>query len=191
MAKRARSSIPRGPSNRDLDLYPNFLSWSLATSAADTVTTSTIFTPIPRLQTRGNKAIVMELLELLVLVWQTPRTVLVSFDAQFDAWYYALGTGKAPTAMPALSDGSVFSNGGRGCNFVTSGLAIQEFPYRYSLVNNDGRGYLLGTDSFYCLVDTNSIGATCTFDFKLMYRFVEVDLAEYVGLVQSQTQSAS
>lgn len=191
MAKRARSSIPRGPTSRDLDLYPNFLSWSLATSAADTVTTSTIFTPIPRLQQRGNKAIVMELLELLVVAWATPRTVFASFDAQFDAWYYALGTGKAPTSMPALSEGAVFSMGGRGANFVTSGLAIQEFPYRYSLVNNDGRGYLLGTDAFFCLVDTAGLGVVVTFDFKLMYRFVEVDLAEYVGLVQSQTQSTS
>jgi hypothetical protein len=187
MSKRAKSGF--ADAGRHLDLYPNFMTWSVTETAADAFSVQNIFTPIPRLQQRGNKAIVMELLELLVWVWATPYTISATFDAQFDSFSFECGTGAAPAALINPSAGNVFAMMHRGNNFVTSGMAIQEFPLRYSLVNNDGRGYLLGTDSFWCGIDSTATGVALEFDFKMMYRFVEVDITEFIGLVQSQTQS--
>jgi len=131
----------------------------------------------------------MELLELLVWPWQINYTIWIQNIANNGNFILQLVTGASPSSIQSPAAGNVIATLGEQTNITTSGAVETLYPLRYSFVNNDGFGYLLATDSFNSVVDSNVIGAVITVSCKLMYRFVEVDMADFVGLVQSQNQS--
>jgi hypothetical protein len=59
-------------------------------------------------------------------------------------------------------------------------------PFCLDLTDNAGHGILIATDSIYGQVNSANTATTNTVYFKLLYRFKEVNLIEYVGIVQSQ-----
>ena len=61
-------------------------------------------------------------------------------------------------------------------------------PGRFDFQSNDGYGYLLASDAFNVNVSATLIQANQTYDWKLFYRFVDIPLTEFIGIVQSTQQ---
>lgn len=59
--------------------------------------------------------------------------------------------------------------------------------YRKDFSDGAGHGYLVAVDSLFVTLASALTGLTNTADLRLLYRFKEVPLAEYIGIVQSQT----
>lgn len=59
--------------------------------------------------------------------------------------------------------------------------------YRKNFSDGAGHGYLIATDSIFARLFTGGTGVANTAYIRLLYRFKEVDLAEYIGIVQSQS----
>jgi len=181
--------MKRGPKTGAIDVYPQQLSWNLTQSAADALATVQVFTPISRLPKHGNKITVMELLDLEVVLTNTNSTIMTYLDQTADNFQWAMMVGTTPTSFPFFGQGNVLAYYGETGLLTTSGTFKFLYPQKYSFAKNDGRGILLAVDSFQFVLDTNGSGVVNRADCKLQYRFVDVTLEEYVGIVQSQ-QSA-
>lgn len=156
---------------------------SLTLSAANTFTTTQVFTPIPRLKTSGNKATVMELLWMDLLVSNTDL-IATNDDINFQ-----MAFGVAPTAILQFNDTRVFAQWFQELTLTTSGAVWNAWPVRYDFQSKDGYGYLLAADSFNVSGDSAGQAAAVLFNWRLYYRFVDIPLSEFVGLVQSTQQS--
>jgi len=165
------------------------MSWNGTQSAADAFLNVQVFTPISRLTKKAGKITVMELLELEVVVTNNNATTLTFLDASGDNMQFALMVGTVPTAFPFFGQGNVLAYFGLTGLLTTSGTFQFKYPFRYSFVKRDGKGILLAVDSFQFAFDSNGSGFTNRVDAKLQYRFVDVTLEEYVGIVQSQQSS--
>ena len=164
------------------DRFPNFLTGTVTESGADTFTTAQVFTPIPRLKTAGNKATVMELLFLETDITTTLNAAGESVVAQFSI-------GAIPTAGLAFNDPRLFAQRQNTMLMLTTGATLLNNPERYEFQSRDGFGYLLASDSFNVSIDGVSTGVANILQWRLYYRFVDIPLAEFVGLVQSTQQS--
>lgn len=61
-----------------------------------------------------------------------------------------------------------------------------QFPIVHNLQANDGRGVLIAGDQMYVSFDSVNTTTANTTVVKFFFRYVDVSLQEYVGLVQSQ-----
>lgn len=176
---------------KSADLYPNFLSGAVRTADSATpnvLTTVQVFTPIPRLKTIGNRATVMELL------WIDMRTnadfALADADLTFQ-----MSIGQAPSTILAWNDARVFAEFTQNTEGVIAAGAktfIPLQPWRYNFQSKDGYGYLLASDSFNAtMLMTNGPGAPRVniVTWKMFYRFVDIPLSEFIGIVQSTQQT--
>jgi len=179
-----RSPMPRRSAK---DQYPNFLSGTIRQTSSDAFTTTQIFTPIPRLKTIGNRATVMELL------WMDIKSGidLILLNTQ---WDFQLSIGTKPAGIIGWQDPRVFVNVGAHSNIVLAGgsgrgISTTQLMYRYDFQSNDGFGFLLASDAFHQSIDSFNTNTINGIEWKLFYRFVDIPLAEFVGIVQSTQQS--
>ena len=175
--------MSRYKSNRQ-DYFPNYMSWKITESAADTYTTDKIFTPIPRSQVMtGNKAVVMELL------WLEITCPNITFNAGEEFITCGIQTGGVPIAAQSIDEGNVIGYLFRELSILTEGGSTHDFPMIYDFQSKDGFGMLLGTDAFHAWVFSGGTGVALAVSFRLYYRFVQVPVTEYIGIVQSQQTS--
>jgi len=180
----------KAPSAGMLDKYPNFMSWNIAQAVADTLKTIQVFVPIPRIQGMRGKATVIE---VLWIDWFYETAM----DNPADSLQWSISTGPAPTSVTNLADGATFATAMDtvegyigGGPFVDSGaMFMRTLPRRLDLQSKDGFGILLASDSFYVALDSLTTGVINTVAFRLYYRFVDITIEEYVGIVQSQMSS--
>jgi len=73
-------------------------------------------------------------------------------------------------------------------SFTAGGTAwtTETEPYHDDLTDGAGHGVLVATDQIYCQISSSSTGAAQTCAGKIWYRWKNVGLAEYIGIVQSQ-----
>jgi len=150
--------------------------------------------PINRLGQSKGKVVIIEVIK----VW---------FD--FPAFPGALeATGQVVQAQAQLSttsqndishsNSTVFAYGSlkfKGNAGVEGGVGTSwETPQVIDLTDGAGHGILIATDTIFFGIDTDSYpGAGVSFNCRIFYRFKQVDLTEYIGIVQTQsvTQSTS
>lgn len=166
-----------------MDKFPNFMSGRLTLSAANTFTTQQIFTPIPRLKTTGNKATVMELL------WMELVPTVTDFVASGDNLSFGVQIGAVPTAVATPDDPRSIWTYITEFGALTSGGNLQVYPARADFQSQDGHGYLLASDAFHITGLSTGQAAAVSYNWRIYYRFVEISVAEFVGLVQSTQQS--
>ena len=176
--------MPRGRRFITKDVYPNFMSGRLSQpgSVANVFTTVRVNTPIPRLKVSGNKATVMELLWLdLVSNGGFPDGT-----ANFFQFTFSIG------APPTVGTDVFYDNPLVFLQIKVIGTgppnSTLKYPIRYDFQSNDGYGYLLASDAFNISVNATLIQAAQTYNWKLFYRFVDIPIAEFVGIVQSTQQ---
>jgi len=160
-----------------------------------------VATPLPRIKTSGNKATI---LEILWVEFSLP-TLILNFDVVqlgFIRIQLSIGSPPIDTILP-FSDPRVFAEvqvdhhfkeadppGPNVREVNTSSLLIQ--PFRYELqTRGTGAGYLLTAEAFNFSMEALETNAEfpVTADIKVWYRFVDVPLDEFVGLVQSTQQA--
>lgn len=185
-----RKSLPnmsRGRRGRTKDDFPNFMSGFVAQLSLNDFVTTVINTPIPRLKTIGNKATVMELLYMDVIHsgW--------SFNSNAaPSGFFQMVIGAEPANILAWSSTRNVADFRWGMSFGTQTTQVTEFgaPFRYQFQTLDGFGYLLASDTFRISITSQFQTGTGRVDFKLYYRFVDIPLSEFIGIVQS-TQAQS
>lgn len=184
---------------RRIDEFANFITGDLFIASnvfGFQFDTTKIQTPLPRIKTSGNRATIMELL------WVDFRipTINANLDTATDSTFnMQLSTGQVPLSILPWSDPRVFA-------FIQFTRTLPEFPlfpdstsvstlqpWRYDMQAQTGEGFLLTAESFNLNVQTqgNNQGAIVgdiEIQMKLYYRFVDVPLEEYVGIVQSTQQ---
>ena len=172
------------------DVNPQFLSFTAATSAADTTTTTSQSLPIQRLPTAGRSQ-VMEVLKVFVERPSYPTLAAVT-EVLDNMLLYLTTKSFGTTAIGGIgAEATVFcadTSESRGA-FTAAGTyktTVADRIQVYDLTDGAGHGIIIATDNIFAQVQSSGIGAVITFGIKIMYRMKNVGLAEYIGVVQSQ-----
>ena len=199
MAKRRRSST----SIRSKDEFPNFIvgHTDVLPALGDTFHTQRFATPLPRLKTIGNRATVLELLWVEFFFDDLPAlfNVLGNIDPVSVRWQLSMGQAPSDSTIPfgdarviAQMEFSQFFQEDIGISpNVLFGMTTSTQPFIYNFqTRGQGFGYLLAAENFnFTTVYFNTPGlADHDMSFKLFYRFIDIPLAEFVGIVQSTQQ---
>lgn len=185
--------MPRISRRRDVltggtkDVNPQFMNLALTTSAADTFTQSQTQIPIQRLQNAG-RAQVMEVLK----IWMTTTQLIPAVATQTSHQVIASLTTKSMVAMPLINESTLFAYYEK---FNTSaftaagtGTTSQELePFILDLTDNAGHGFLVGSDNIYLQLTSTAQGIVVVAGVKILYRWKDVSIQEYVGIVQGQS----
>lgn len=175
MPKRARRDTLTGGTR---DVNPQFMSGYIVQSGADATTTQEYQIPVQRLPDNG-RAQVMEVLK--VFVQYPPPTEVDS------STHCVFGTRNYATADVQLNEPSLFAAFGQLFRITTTG-AIQIRAYdMWDCTDGDGHGVLVATDKIFVQVKSAAETAARTYYWKILYRWKDIPLAEYIGIVQSQT----
>lgn len=169
------------------DVNPQFYSGSLLMSAANTLTSTAFISPVAKgIFSKTGKATVMEILQVFVSMptWDAMATATELTDSRI----FSIGT-KELSAL-TMDEGSLiafFSQVKQGA-FTADGTFGMESDnvYVWDITDSLGHGVLIATDYIYATGDTTGYAGAATFGFKLLYRFKNVSMQEYVGIVQSQ-----
>ena len=89
---------------------------------------------------------------------------------------------------PGNSDPTTFFNQGIFQNntaTITGTVSTKRKAYFQNYSDGAGHGILVATDSLFFRVKSTNVRSNIA-DFRVYYRFKEVALAEYIGIVQSQ-----
>ena len=170
------------------DVNPQWLTNSTTQSAADTATTSQVVLPVQRLPENNSRALVMEVLKVY---FQFPTFgAFASANESTDRMTCALTTKNFGTTAISLDEPTCFAIG----RIVRQGAFTAAGTYGYqesAIVSWDctdgaGHGILVATDSIFSQVSSTGTGNANQVQFKILYRWKKVSLAEYIGIVQGQ-----
>jgi len=171
--------------NGRVDVFPNFLTGVVTQTAAEAFTTTQVNTPIPRIQTTrsGQKATVMELLWVEVLF---PTIVMGTITANYTL---QMVIGIVPTLILPFNNPRVFVEQRLDMHiFAASGGGITKQPLVYDMQSKDGHGFLLAAESFHVSLFTAGTAIVNKGEWRMYYRFIDIPLSEFIGLVQSTQQ---
>lgn len=162
------------------DVNPQLLNLTVTQTAADTSTTLEQPIPVPRFTAGKARSLVIE---ILWLQWNfanlpNPNGVTVNF------------TGILSTAATAavITDPRTFACIDFEIDSAAAPTDAPYYPRTYRQYFHDGAGHglLVATDAIFLTLASASTTAANTVNVKIAYRFKEVALAEYIGIVQSQ-----
>ena len=165
------------------DVNPQILTITATQTAADTTTIIQQPLPIPRYPTAKGRNLVMEFL------WVDYYDIIATTTAANTTQLITITTN--PTAfansLTAIQDARLLDAWWRVVTFATAVGFLEKPVERYQdLTDANGHGILVAADNLY--VGTYSTGTTYANSavIKLAYRWKEVSLEEYIGIVQSQ-----
>lgn len=170
------------------DVSPQWMSFLATQSAADTTTTATQAIPVQRLQTRG-AAQVMEVLK--VLFFNTGLPASASATETLDDISCFLSTSSFGTTNTTFQEPRVFA----GMNTYSRSAFTAAGTYwstdsrlrpEFDCTDGAGHGVLVATDNIYAQVQSTATGNTNSVAVKILYRWKNVGMTEYVGIVASQ-----
>lgn len=159
------------------DVNPQWFTIQLSQSAADTTTTQGFNIPIQRLKTQGRA----QVLEILKIYWFYTNPAEVDSQGAFFLTTNNTSAITVVTNSPGLIDFVFYAS-----KITTSGSYLDDRPKIHDLTDGAGHGYLVATDSVYLQIQSNatSVANSCT--VRMLYRWKNVSLPEYIGIVQSQ-----
>lgn len=151
-------------------------------SGANTFTTQEIALPVNRVGIgSGTKATIIEFL------WCDLDMDTHDFAAAADLYIFSISVGAVPTAIPRLGANTTVCSMGEEFAITTSGAVLHKTPLRYDFQDKLGYGFLIPTDSMHISVASAGMGSALTARWRVYYRFVDVPIGEYVGIVTSLT----
>lgn len=184
MYKRRRRDTLTGGTN---DVNPQFMNLSVTQSAADTFTQTTTQIPIQRLATMG-RAQVMEVLKIYFqctdISAATAPNVLKAIIIQLTTKSFAAAVNlNEPTCFGFYNKAiaNAFTAAGTGI------LSSEVEPYVMDLTDGAGHGFLVASDNIYLGCFSSNTGNANAVQIKILYRWKDVSVQEYVGIVQSQS----
>lgn len=169
------------------DVNPQFLSFAAAQSGADTTTTVTQAIPIQRLPI-GGRSQVMEVLKVYLEFASMPA--IASATETTDSQQIYLSTASFGTTATNFQEPRVFAGFFRNQRGAFTAAGTYGYVANNSVVidltDGSGHGFLVATDNIFAQVISANTGATQTVAVKLLYRWKNVGLGEYIGIVQGQ-----
>lgn len=191
MSKRKRGGSGGSVTGGTGDVKPQYMTLGGAIAAAvDDYRIDVFQVPVVRPRAQGESATIMEILSL---DWYLdPRDLLESSTTHFG--YLASNTprtsGDTATLATMSEDLGDPRNVGcaiRSANITTSGITLYTMPIHIDLTDDNGNGFLWANDTITmvkgAIADTTVSETIC----KLKYRWVNVGLIEYLGIVQTQS----
>lgn len=144
--------------------------------------------PIPRLRTSGAKQLIVEV--LWVLFYQFTPEIGTGANTK----YMNVTTNASPQTNIAIAatDPRTIADTLTTILAAAAPVSVEQFQHIWEveLTDDAGHGLLVATDTIYFnFIATNATtapGGTDTGVVRIGYRFKEVSLTEYVGIVQSQ-----
>ncbi|GAG75379.1 unnamed protein product, partial [marine sediment metagenome] len=171
------------------DVNPQWYAAELLQSGTNAVTTKEFANPVARgIFAKSGKATVMEILQIYVEM--PPFDAIAAAAETQDTRMINLGTKNHGTVAVNLAEPSVFFHEShtRLGAFTEAGTYgyKDDLVYCWDLTDGAGHGFLVAGDYIYAQVDSAGYGLAATFYFKILYRFKNVSIKEYVGIVQGQ-----
>lgn len=169
------------------DVNPQWMTFSVTQSAADTTTTQQQNIPVQRLP-QGGRAQVLEVLKIQAFIQQFPA--IASATEAEDTLSLFLSTTSFGTTATTFAEPRVFAAVQRVKQgaFTAAGTYGVEYALidQIDLSDGAGHGLLIATDSIFAQLVSGGTGAANTARIKMLYRWKDVGLSEYIGIVQSQ-----
>ena len=185
--KRARGSLTGGTG----DVSPQQYNITLAQPNVDQNDIRTFPVPVYRFPLARDKAMVMEVLRAqyyiedllvgaaqgsIVGVVSTSKLPIIQTDVSTPAIQYNMIA--SPNTFSAFSLDFLFSTG--------AGFAFTSRIQKEDFTDSAGHGILIATDTITAALMSTGTGTNNRMTIKLIYRWKEVSLSEYIGIVQSQ-----
>lgn len=161
------------------DVNPQFLSATALQSGADATTTATIALPIDRLRFGSNRVGAVEVLSATF----DPRVITVGAVASILG--VAITTKSFGTTKVQFNEPTIVAYFHVAA--ATAGFGGLQFPYKMDLTDAAGHGVMVCTDQIFAQCFSTTTSLTNQVDIKLEYRYKNITLHEYVGVVQSQS----
>lgn len=169
------------------DINPQWLSFTATESAADTTTTTTQTIPVQRLP-QGGRAQVLEVLRVGFL--PSAFVPIASATEVTDTMQCMISTKNFSTTATNFAEPTVFAAMSVAQNgaFTAAGTYGQNYDriHWVDLTDGMGHGVLVATDNIFAQVQSSGTGISVSVLIKILYRWKNVSLQEYVGIVQSQ-----
>lgn len=185
MAKRARAGDSLTGGSHDIN--PQYMSGSVTLSAANTYTQLAVQVPVQRISPqRADRALVLEAIRLYANIPELDNTAAAEafYNAQF-----GLST-RSATGIQGLGSPTTLAFLERSAHkaFTAGGSyeTVYSDPQVFDFTDGAGHGVLVATDAIYLQAITTGYVGAGVFAWKLLYRWKEVSLTEYIGIVQSQ-----
>lgn len=168
------------------DVSPQYFSYAVTMTAANTAFELALPTPVPRNKVQGDMVTVMEVMKIFFDMPEADANPaaaggLVQAIAQIST-RTGIGIDFANPTVIAQCQKTIrgaFTAAG------TYGTAYYD-PYEFNTNDGAGHGLIIATDNVFTTVTTFNFVAVAAFRIKMMYRMKNITLAEYIGIVQSQ-----
>jgi hypothetical protein len=176
MSKRSRDTLTGGTR----DVSPQFLSFVFSQSGSDATTTTQQTLPVEKFGTAGNGA---RIIEVLKVYFGYDAAAIAEVDSRINVY---LSTKTGGTTKLTFDNPTVFAYSKVISQITTSGQEFAVFPQVMDVTDGAGHGILIATDNIFAQLASSGTSATNTMEVKILYRFKQVGLQEYIGIVQSQ-----
>lgn len=181
MARRTRGGDELTGGSRDVN--PQTLVLTTTQGGNDTSTIVQTGLPIPRLPIKRGRSLVIEILRMKMFQTNTTTT------ANGAIYLFSLTTNPNLLANStlAIEDPRAIALWWRQVNSQTAvGFAWAQTEKEIDLTDSAGHGILVATDNLFFAVYSATTGVANTGVCRIEYRFKDVSLEEYIGIVQSQ-----
>lgn len=171
------------------DVNPQFISGAVTLSGINVFTELSLNTPTARVGTGTTfRSVILELLKIFV---DFPPVDITGAGATSRVFSFTVATASQGTVQFTLDNPRLIMRLDHETNnaftaATSAMLDLQDNPRMVDLTDGDGHGVLIATDNVFIGCQTSNQAAASRFSFKLLYRFKEVSLVEYIGIVQSQ-----
>lgn len=172
-----------------MDVNPNLLKLRVTQAVIDTFFIQEFPLPTSRLRVSGKGR--ASVIEIFKFIFHFPGLTALGNVAETNSNVFGTVSTSSHTAATAAStSGGVIYRAGRievGA-FTAAGTYRmgREDPDVYDVTDGAGHGLLVATDSIFLSVGSANTGFTNVLDLIMLYRFKDVGITEYVGIVQSQ-----
>ena len=166
------------------DVNPQYMNATVTQSAANTFTQVQMTMPLDRFRLTSSRVGAIEILKVYFYLGITQYTAVTN-NQQLTL---ALTT-ISHSARTLPNDPTIIAQYDYVQTFTTSGVVMNVWPYVIDLTDGAGHGMICAVDSLYFSVWTaNWATSTNNAYVKILYRYKNIGLPEYVGIVQSQQQ---
>lgn len=169
------------------DVNPQYMGVQVQLSAVNVFTQATIQIPVNRLRVGRGRAWVTEILKIYVQLSLPEGAVAATEQSDTISWHVAYLT---QGGILNLANANCIMAGVRGDqhSWTAAGTYYVEtsYPQEIDMTDGAGHGVLIAVDQLFLgAVSTGKVGLVVV-DMKVLFRFKEVGIAEFIGIVQSQ-----
>lgn len=177
--KRTRGESLTGGSG---DVNPQIMVVKAVQSGNDVTGATAQAMPIPRLPTRKGKSLVIELLQIEFVIPTQPTLTATNVTMMVLSTNPTTPT----TTIAAAEDPRTLALWINWTAIAAAGTINLDRSRVLDTTDDAGHGLLIATDQIYLYMLSGFTGIANTGIARLLYRFKEVSLEEYIGIVQSQ-----